>query len=410
MSTFGVGFSEASDSFTAGSQAAAAALQQAGVAPSAACLCFLFCTSRHQPAEFFFGVKSITGDCRFFGGYANGTISNTHLGYDGYQTVVGILQSNSIEIDLFIQQGIAFNEYFTGKRLAQKIKQKQFNADTVFLLLFDAVNRQEGRFQMNYGTPFLRGFKEVMLAWPDIAGARLMGDMKFKPTCQWFEDQMTQNAAMALALTGNIKMDVLTLHGCTPASAYHTVTAASGSSILEIDYQPALDFVGSILGTELSHELQRMKFFVTMGKNLSDKWTLSNAEGYVNRMCVGIDAEHKGLIMAEMDLDVGTEFQLMRRGFEMQPIENKTREFIEKIKNENKAPLFAMYINCAGRGAEYSQNTEEDAWFVQKAVNNEFPLLGIYEGGELAKIGDELQVLDWTGIFCLFSEKKFYDE
>jgi small ligand-binding sensory domain FIST len=79
-------------------------------------------------------------------------------------------------------------------------------------------------------------------------------------------------------------------------------------------------------------------------------------------------------------------------------------DLIKKVKDEGRRPLFALYLNCAGRAASYSENTDEDVRHVQKAINNEFPLIGMYEAGELAVVGGDLQVLDWTGIFCLFSE------
>lgn len=345
------------------------------------------------------------GDVRLFGGYSNGAIDNTHVGYDGFQAVVGVFQSDEASIDLYKQEGIAFSEYETGKGLAQKIKADPLDQDSNLLIFFDAVNRQKGRFQMNYGAPFMQGIKEEWAFWPNIAGARLLGDMRFKPTYQWFGDELLQNAAMALAFRGNIQMEVKVLHGCTPASAYHTVTRTEGASVVEIDGEPALDFVGNIFGPELAEDYRKLKFFVTMGKNLGDKWALNSYTDYVNRMCVGIDEKRRGLRMAEVDLVEGTEFQLMRRGFEMDYVVDEVRATIENVKQSGRRPIFALYLNCAGRAASYSQNTEEDAHYLQRAIQNEFPVLGIYEAGEFAKVGGEFQVLDWTGVFCLFSEK-----
>jgi len=403
QSRFGSGFSELTDSFEAGRQAGAEALSQARIARGKADLCLLFCTSRHDPREFSEGVRAEVGACPFFGGYANGALTNNQMGYDGYQSVVGVLRSDSIQVDLFLQEGIAFNEYETGKALAQQIAAsgEEF---PYLILLFDAVNRLEGRFRMNYGAPFIKGMNEALKRWPVTTGARLMGDMKFKPTYQWLGDQMVQNAAIALALSGAITMDYIVMHGCKPASAYHTVTAVKGATILEIDHQPALQFVSHILGPEVSGNLNEIKFFVTMGRNAGEKWSDYRPDNYINRMCVGIDEKRGGLRMAERDFDVGTEIQLMRRGFEMGYIFDQTKSLIEKIRFERRKPLFATYFNCAGRAAAYSNNTDEDVRFVQQAIDNEFPLIGIYEAGELAMIKRQLEVLDWTGILCIFSE------
>lgn len=405
-SSFGVGYSESSDSTKAAIHAAKGALNNAGLSSEEVQLCFLFCTSRHEADLFFAGVQSCFGpQVQFFGGYSNGACTNTEVGYDGYQTVVGVLGNTEAEFDLFIQEGIGFNEFETGKKLGAQISEKIKSGKRDMFLLFDAVNRLEGRFRMNYGTPFIKGMNETIGEWPNVIGARMLGDMKFKPTHQWCGKTMSQNAAMVLLMGGNIKMHSQIMHGCQPASAYHEVTAVKGASILEIDHKPALDVVQEILGDDLMDNPQELKFFVTLGKNMGDKWEAYNPGNYINRMCVGVDLKDKGLYMAEMDIDEGTEVQLMRRSFEMEYVSIRTRKHIEKVKSQNRRILFGMYINCSGRAAAYSNQTDEDVRHVQNAIGNEFPLIGIYEAGELAMIKGELQVLDWTGLFCLFTEE-----
>ncbi|WP_332911092.1 hypothetical protein [Algoriphagus boritolerans] len=56
-SSFGVGFSESSNSLKAGASAVSEALTQAGLSSEEVQLCFLFCTSRHDPEDFFQGSK-----------------------------------------------------------------------------------------------------------------------------------------------------------------------------------------------------------------------------------------------------------------------------------------------------------------------------------------------------------------
>jgi hypothetical protein len=409
-SVFGTGYSDIASSYDAGHEAARKAMDQAGLQKDEPDLCMLFCTSRHDAAEFEAGVRSVTGtNTCLFGGYANGTCTNTQMGYDGYQTAVGVLRSDTIRLHFYLQEGLAFNEYETGKGLANQIAETTFGSDPSVLVLFDAVNRQEGSFRMNYGAPFLKGMKEILGNWPRMAGARMLGDMKFKPTHQWVKNVMTQNSALALAMSGSVRMDTQVMHGCKPASAYHKVTATKGANILEIDGQPALEFVNNILGPELKGKYQEIKYFVTLGKNIGDKWGDFKPSNYINRMCVGVDVKSNGLFMAEMDFEPGTEIQLMRRSFEMDYVGELVTGLIKKVKDEGRRPLFALYLNCAGRAASYSENTDEDVRHVQKAINNEFPLIGMYEAGELAVVGGDLQVLDWTGIFCLFSETGKYE-
>ncbi|EAZ82072.1 FIST C-terminal domain-containing protein [Algoriphagus machipongonensis] len=404
--SFGVGFAETTDSLLAGVEASKQALQTAGLFPEEVQLCFLFCTSRHEAEHFFEGVKSCLGEqTQYFGGFSNGACTNTELGYDGYQAIVGLLGKGDFKFDLMIQEGIGFHEFETGKSLGLKIQAQKYDSEPQMFLLFDAVNRLEGRFRMNYGTPFIKGMSESIQKWPNTIGARMLGDMKFKPTRQWCGQSMSQNAAMALLMHGNIKMDSQIMHGCQPASAYHKVTAVKGANILELDHKPALEVVGKILGPDLMERPQELKFFVTLGKNVGDKWEAFNPGNYINRMCVGVDTQGKGIYMAEMDIETGMEVQLMRRSFEMEYVSVRTKKLIQRVKSQNRRIIFGLYINCSGRAAAYSNHTDEDVRYVQEAIDGEFPLMGIYEAGELAMIGEKLQVLDWTGLFCIFSEE-----
>jgi len=404
MSVFGVGYSDLSKSYECGKVAASTAMAQAGLSKGEADCCMVFCTSRHDPKLFTDGLKSVIGESRFIGGYTNGASTNDASGYDGFQGIVGVFQSATVSIDLFLEEGIAFNEEKVGQNLARQILSSDLPEDVQMLIFFDAVNRQKGYFQMNYGTPFVKGMDKVLPSWPKVAGARFLGDMSFKPTYQWFENRLVQNSATAMIFKGDITMDVEIMHGCTPASAYHTITKTDGATILEINDIPALVFMEQLFGAELAQDFEQLKFFVTVGKNLGDKWGGFDAHNYVNRMCVGIDKKRGGLRMAEIDIVPGSEIQFMRRGYNMDYVEQQTSDIISRIIKQNRKPIFALYLNCAGRAATYSENTEEDTAYISKAIDGRFPMLGIYEAGELAMVENNLEILDWTGVFCLFSE------
>ncbi|MDR1920541.1 MAG: FIST C-terminal domain-containing protein, partial [Candidatus Adiutrix sp.] len=68
-----------------------------------------------------------------------------------------------------------------------------------------------------------------------------------------------------------------------------------------------------------------------------------------------------------------------------------------------RKPVFAFYVNCAGRAAGYAGTDLEDALTVQRVVAGRAPLMGIYSGVEIAPVKGKSRGLDWTGVFCLFS-------
>jgi len=80
-------------------------------------------------------------------------------------------------------------------------------------------------------------------------------------------------------------------------------------------------------------------------------------------------------------------------------------ELMEQIKTDGKKPILGIYIDCAGRTAEYSNATTEEAAEVQKVLNQyETPLLGFYSGVEIAPFLQKSRGLDWTGVLMVLAE------
>ncbi len=402
MSTrVGVGHSEVSDSFQAGVAAAKMAWEQ-GLLTSAS-LVLLFSTVQHDPVALHAGVRSVVGaSARLTGGYGVGVITNAFLGYDSALVGLAILSFDSVEVSLFLETGLNDNEFATGQSLGRRIAQAIPPGDASMLLLYDTVNLVSGEFKMNMATPLLHGMSEYIAAWPAMAGMGMIGDMQLQPTYQWCDDRIVQQGAIALLLSGNIRMDTVILHGCKPASGYRTVTKTDGAVVLEIDGKPALDVIAEMLGADVGLSWEDYAFFVTLGVNRGERYGEFREEDYANRLCIGVDAERKGLVMFENDLEPGMDVQLMRRSVDFQYIAERVKLLLAKAVG--RKPLFAFYIDCSGRAAAYSGVEEEEAVEVQQALPADIPLLGVYSGVEIAKVGGQVQALDWTGVLCLFSE------
>jgi hypothetical protein len=230
--------------------------------------------------------------------------------------------------------------------------------------------------------------------------------MQANPSDLWLDDRIEQGAAMALVLSGEVRLDAVIMHGCKPASGYHTITRAEGNTIYEIDGRPALDRIAEILGPESTMTWETFPLFLTLGVNRGDKDGEFREEDYANRVCMGIDREQRALLMFEPDLETGTEVQLMRRTIDSdhtsEYIGRRTKELLERVGN--RRPFLALYIDCGARASVYCGSEREEAEEVQKAIGPALPLLGLYSGVEIARVGDRMQALDWTGVLCVFSE------
>jgi hypothetical protein len=398
----GVGYSEDTESYEAGAEAARAALRDADVATCN--LVLLFATEKHHPQRLRDGVRSIVGSApRLIGGYSMGIITKDRLGYDGYQVGVAVLASDSVTVDMFIEMGLVGNEYQVGLALGEQINRGRYAGQVNALLMYDSVIRSAAQgLALNMATPLVEGISRTIGSWPAAAGVGMMGSMQWNPTFQWFDDRIEQHSAMALVLSGGVRMDTIIMHGCKPASGYHTITKAEGPLVLEIDGKPALDAIADLLGADSDKTWEDYPLFVTLGVNKGDKFGPFKEEDYANRLVMAVDQQRRALVMFENDLKPGFEVQLMRRSIDFDYIGRRADELLGRLGH--RIPVFALYIDCAGRASAYCGTEREEAEEVQRVIGSRMPLLGMYSGVEIAKVGPDMQALDWTGVLCVFSE------
>jgi signal transduction histidine kinase/ActR/RegA family two-component response regulator len=395
-----VGYSDNPNTPAAGKQAAEAALTRAGLAGPCD-LVLLFATARHDQRVLRDSVASVTGPARIYGGGAVGIITNEFFGYAGDQIGVACIWLEGARCDVIIDDGLLEGEEETGVRLGKRLAAMGTTPRSPVMLFYDAIDRTGGDVRMKMATWLLAGLQKGLGFFPDLTGAGIMGDHACSPTSQWTGEDMSEHCAMALKFSGDVRIDSVIMHGCRPASQYYTITKAEGPVILEINGKPALRFMDELLGSSIS--VDEYPFFLLFGINRGERWGEYDENNYASRLCLGIDKEREGIVMFEPDMVAGTEFQLMYRSLDLDYMQPKIEGIFDRLKG--RKPVFAMYIDCAGRCAGYGGMDIEDAVALRKIVADRVPLLGLYTGVEIARIGGQPRGLDWTGVFCLFSEK-----
>ena len=212
----GVGFSDNSSSSEASTEATKAAMAEAGT--DRVDLVLLYHTAKHDPRAFQRGVRAVAGPkARLIGGYAGGIITRDHLGYDGYQCGVAVLSSDTVTVDLFVEHGLRDRgEHEVGRGLGRQIGRGAYVARAGLIYMYDSVKSFSpvGGFDMNIATYLVEGMSETIGTWPPAAGMGMIGNIEFNPTFQFFDDQIHQQAAMALVLHGpGCRLDTTIMHG-----------------------------------------------------------------------------------------------------------------------------------------------------------------------------------------------------
>ncbi|MDR1276556.1 MAG: FIST C-terminal domain-containing protein [Candidatus Accumulibacter sp.] len=393
----GIGYSESPDTVTAGAQAVANARKQAN-RDDPCDFVLLFSTSRHDPTTLRDAVAASIGNgIPVIGGWAVGAITNDRFGYAGDQVILAVFWLEGMAYDAFVEEGLVGNEADVGKRLGQKLAQAGVERDTPIVLFYDFVDRSDGEFRTVHATPILEGITQELGFLPCLVGASLVGDYVNSAGWQWTGADVAQHSVIAIALDKRVRIDSVIMHGCRPGSGYYKVTKADRQTILEINGQPALPFINNFLNDAIPPD--EYGFFLIFGVNKGGKWTPFDETNYASRLCLGVDVERNGIIMLDSDMVEGTEFQLMYRTPDLDYMPSS----VERLWPQGRKPIFAFYINCAGRAAAYAGLDLEDAFVVQEIVADRVPLMGIYAGGEIAPVNGVPTSLSRTGVLCLFS-------
>jgi len=396
----GIASSSLIDTVQAGRTIAMEALAKAKIRQ--ADFAFVFCSNEHDYDSFVEAIKSVLGDRTVIaGGSSIGVITNDSIINEGICAAIMVISAPGIKFKTEITPGLMEGEESCGRKAGSRLREL-LKVDNPNLILFYDSIRPEVKDGIPFfqAAPIIKGIEEEIRQWPPTAGVGIT-TLSWTISNIWNEEQISSSCLMSLIISGNIRMDTTIMHGCKPASDYHTITKIKHNLILEIDDKPATQVVSEYLGKPEDIDWKSAMFFITLGINKGEKYGPFKEENYVNRMVMGVDDETMGLALVEGDLEAGDEFQFMRRCIEPGIVKERSETLAASLSG--RRPLFALYISCAGRIKRIFGSEKEEAEEVQEAIGD-IPLIGMYSGVEIAKVRDSIMPLDWTGVLCLFSE------
>jgi hypothetical protein len=408
----GIGYSSISLSKEAGRHATSNALADAALSATqltADDLVFAFCGSALNAHDFYQGVRScIPADVPVLGGSAIGVITNQALSYSGYPAAVAVLKLGAVKAQLALVEELYKDPQQSGEHLAKQLADP--SDASIQLLFYDSVKYPATATQppvLNPSAPLLKGLEAFASGRIQTVGAGLLGDHQFSATWQFAGQQVLQQSAMVLQLSGPMQSYVTTMHGCVPQdSTQYKITNIFGQFLYSLDGEPVVPMIDRLYGSaqwRQSSPVKQLSFGVYCG----DQHHPQREELFVNRLISGALPDGSGVILFEPDLANGMHVQLMRRDPDtiLASARVNSKKLLNKIKKEGRKARFALYFDCGGRAAAYDNNQHEEAAEVQAQCNAfGVPLLGIYCGVEIAPFLGKSRGLDWSGVFVVFAE------
>ena len=271
---------------------------------------------------------------------------------------------NDFDVDTFYSTRLRDREFEVGLELGEHAK--EFKEESQGILFYDSVKQSvsEGQPALNMATPLLGGISQSGLGNINLAGIGVLADPHFqKPASIVCGGDAIRNGTSLSIFSGDIQLDTMTLHGCTPESGYHTVTKADGPVIFEIDNKPAIEFIQEVLGEASTLEPKDYPLFLTLGVNHGDLFDDYNPDVYANRLCLAVDESAGALIMFEPDLIAGTKIQIMQRSLDFSYITTQINDMKEQLKD--KEIVFALYLDCIGRWSRFFCPVEDEGNFFE---------------------------------------------
>ena len=403
----GIGYCNKRDAFDSGRTAASEAARGGNI--NKPDLAIAFCSGQLDHEEFLRGIKETVGDTPVIGGSTIGIITNDDLSYKGYPSGIAIFQLDKIKCQIAAVGGLDKDEKIAGCNLTGKLSRTQ--EDRLLLIFYDSIKVSASLISppvMNASPLLIDGIESELQSNVPIIGAGLIGNYQFSNTEQFCGSNVCEQSVVGALLSGFVNVYHSVMHGCSPVDGrYRKITKMQGSVIYELDGRPIVETIDESYGDQ-SWRKQHPLNLLTIGVNYGEKFQHQEDE-YVNRLITGILPDGSGIGIFEPDLEQGMEIQFMLRDGNMmvESSRNNSESLMKNINDDEKIPVFGLYIDCAGRTAEQSNTVTEEAAEVQQVMNRyNTPLLGFYSGVEVAPILGKSRGLDWTGVLMVLAKDK----
>lgn len=346
------------------------------------------CIRKLLPGVPLFGCSSagLMGKGRFFeGGYSMGLMG---IGGDATAAAVG-------HVEKFHQDTEA-----KAKALAQQLRAGLSSAPKIALLHLDPLIG--GNMEA-----FARTF-ERELGCPVVGGGAGQPWGLFFETYQYCQDQVFSQGAVAAVLGGEFSYELAIHTGTVPTEWALTATRTDGNVLLELDGQPAAQWLMGILGRQdLSNFSTDYLTGYALGFDLPTDPTAGNdSSPHVVRAVFGVDEARQGLVL-QASVAEGTRMVLHRRSvpLALAGSEEAARSLAQRLLGRTVRAVLGF--ECAGRTSPMLGRTESrnEQQLMQQHMNYpDAAWLGMLAWGELAPHGDQVTLHNYTYPMLVLAE------
>ncbi len=374
MIAIGIGTSADTDSFEAGVGAVNQALQeiisQTNIKTNIA---FVFASSSFDHSAVLSGIKSVLGDAvQIVGASTAGEITKNGPTMRDSVAVM-LLASDTMNCTAAIATNLTLDSTASGSHLASQLQPH----DPALLMIF--ADGLKGN-----GSAVLRGISSVLGQHFPVVGGSAGDNGKLVETHQFIGNTSQTNAVVGVGFSGDFKFSVGVNHGWNVVGAPQIVTKSVGTTIHEINNQPAVSLYERYLGAEEVANLREIMLGeVALSYPLGIKDTQSDE--FLLRAPFAVTED--GSIVCGGEVLEGSEVQLMV-GSKDDAIAAASRAAKSALDNLTSTPKVAFIFSCHVRNTLFSdkETAREEIQAIRAVIGESVPVIGFYTYAEQAPI------------------------
>jgi len=248
------------------------------------------------------------------------------------------------------------------------------------------------------GTSLIRGLEHNLPDNIALTGALCGDDVRYEKTLASYNENPKEGEIILIGFYGeSLEISFASFGGWLAFGPERVITKAEGSTIYEIDGQPALQLYQKYLGDK-SGEFAKSALMYPLNVIAPGK---THA---VVRTAVGRDAIAESMTFADA-VPQDSHVQLMMISSDGIAQGAQTAANLAMEGRETK-PQFALVVSCIGRKLVMGQRVEEEVEFLSEALGSEVAIGGFYSYGEIAPFHDsrDCELHNQTMTLTLFSE------
>ena len=210
----------------------------------------------------------------------------------------------------------------------------------------------------------------------------------------FYGGRMFTDGAVAVAISGRVRISTLVSQGCRPVGEPLTITRADRNIIFELGGKRPIDQLSEIWNHADPRDRSLMQEGLQVGRVIDEYKTELQRGDFLIRPVMGGDSE-SGVIAVGDVVQVGETIQ-----FHVRDPKTADEDLLEQLEHLSARPAAALLFTCNGRGTNMFDEPDHDAYAVSRILG--VPLAGMFCSGELGPVGGKNFMHGQTASLALF--------